>query len=349
MEYQRPLWRPRRQANRWLLLLASLLVVSSACATLTGDEAGDDEADVVAGSDADSDEERDGDDPEDEEVASATTAIEPSEDVEATDPPPVEMPDLIGLTEAEARAELSDLGLEEPSVTGQESFERAGTVLEQVPSSGRVVTGTISLVVAESIPPLPDFVGSPIAEVRSWAGPRGVEVREETRLTTDEAAGMVLDQVPAPGAQASQELIVTIAEAPTIVELVDLGTVNSRCHEVADISMSGEPFPNSTTFGATCFGDSFFAEYNLSRDWSTLRMTLGLDDELSSDAAVQVDFKLDGQSIRSETVVFGETTDIELDVTDGLRLQVVGTKLSGDKSRLGLGNAELLGGSSGTG
>ena len=343
MEYQR---RPQRPVTRWLLLSACLLVMSSACATLTGDDqSGEGQTDLVTGGESDgNEEEREGAD--EEEAASATTALEPSETAETTDPPPVEMPDLIGLTEAEARAELSDLGLDEPSVTGQESFERAGTVLEQVPSGGRMATGTISLVVAESIPPLPDFVGSPIAEVRSWADPRGIEVREETRLTTDEVAGVVLDQLPAAGAQASQELIVTLAEAPTIVELANLGAVNHRCYKVGEISMNGTLYPQSGFF-QDC--DNFFAEFNLSRDWTTLRFTMGLSDTLSADGAAQIEVIVDGQSIYNETALFLETTDVELDVTDGLRLQIVGTKLSGRDVNVGLGNAELLGGSSGTG
>ena len=348
MDDQRPSRAPLRHVRLWLAPMAGLLLAVSACASLTGDEQSDAEPDVVAGDSADGSES----DPAgneggaDEEVASATTSVEPSDTVESTDPPEVEMPDLIGSTEAEARAELADLGLEEPSVSGRESFEPAGTVLEQVPSDGRVVTGTISLVVAESIPPLPDFVGSAVAEVRSWAEPRGIDVQEETKLTTDQPTGVVLDQLPAAGAEASQELIVTVAAAPTIVELANLGAVNERCYKVDDISMNGTLFPQSPFF-QDC--ESFFAEFNLSRDWRTLKFTAGLNDNLSADGAVQLEMIVDGQSIYNETIVFGETTDVELDVTDGLRLQVVGTQLSGRNVNVGLGNAQLLGGSSGTG
>lgn len=338
----------QRRGRCWPVLVIALLFIASACATLTGDEEGEGEPDVVADQGeggGDSDAESSDSEREAEDVASPTV-VEPTEAVETTDPPEVEMPDLVGQTEAEARAALSDLGVEEPSVTSRESFEAAGTVLEQVPSEGRLVTGTVSLVVAESIPPLPEFVGLAIAEVRSWAEPRGIDVREETRLTTDESGGIVLEQIPAAGSQASQELIVTVAEAPTIVELANLGAVNERCYRVDEISMNGTLFPQAPVF-TDC--DNFFAEYNLSRDWRTLKFTIGLNDNLSADGAVQVEIVVDGQSIYNETVVFGATTEVELDVTDGLRLQIVGTQLSGLRTNLGLGDAQLLGGSSGSG
>jgi serine/threonine-protein kinase len=51
-------------------------------------------------------------------------------------PQPVPVPDVVGLTEEEARAELEDAGFEVGSVTPRESEEEEGTVVDQSPSGG---------------------------------------------------------------------------------------------------------------------------------------------------------------------------------------------------------------------
>ncbi len=260
-----------------------------------------------------------------------------------TRPEPVEMPELLGMTEAEARLALTDLGFDEPVITTRESFEAAGTVLEQLPSGGRVVTGTVSLVVADAVAAVPDFVGKPIAEARAWADPRGIEIREQTKLVTDSGTGTVLEQIPTAGAAASEELVLAIAQAPTIVELANLTPVDKQCFVVEDMPLNGNLYPKSLAL-LDRYCKPGFVSFDLGRDWSSLQLTAGLHDRLDANAAVQVEIQGDGQVLYSETVSFGQTIDAEVDVTDILRLNITASILSGRETKLGLANAQLLGG-----
>lgn len=273
-------------------------------------------------------------------------ATEQTSTTATTSPAPVEMPDLIGLTETEARSRLSELGLEEPSVTGRGSFERAGVVLEQVPSAGRVVTGRISLIVAEGVEPVPDFVGMKIADVRRWAEPLGIDVRINAVPSAEKADGEVIEHVPAAGAEAVQELVVTVAETPRIVNLSDLQPVSQSRYEIEEIQMDGTVYPSTGKVGTSGGNVSF----NLSRDWATLEMTLGLDDTLGADTSASVEFIADGQVIQTERVVFGATNQVSLDMTGVLRLQITATLVTGRYGTwVGLGDARLIGSASSTG
>ena len=311
----------RRRAGRLVVatsLLAAIALLAISCGSLadTSDAEGTaaEGGGTANGNSASSDDADPTEDPDDTQPDDDAASTEPVVTTEVTEPAPIEMPDLIGLTEAEARSELGDLGLDEPAIQTQESFEAAGTVLEQVPSAGRVITGTISLVVADAVEPVPDFVGQPIAEVRRWAEPREIEIREELRLDTDARNGTVLEQLPVAGAAASQELVVTIAETPTILELGNLTPVGENCYRVEDLPINGTAYPSTPrllvrSFSSCSGSRSAQVSFDLSRDWSSLRFTTGLHDRMSSNAVVQLEILGDGTSLLSETVVFGESRD----------------------------------------
>lgn len=255
------------------------------------------------------------------------------------------MPDLVGMTEAEARQALSDLGLDTPTVSSRESFKAPGSVLEQVPSAGRVITGTVSLVVAEAVSAVPNFVGGKVADVRAWAEPRGIEVRAESKLAPDKTDGEVLEQVPAAGAQAAQELVIKVADVPQIVTLADIRPVDQSYYQVNDIQMNGTIYPQVGLLTGT--QSKPFAAFDLSRDWASLEMTLGVSDKRGSDVAVQVEFVADGQVVRTEKVVFGATNDVVIDVTDVLRLEIKASQISGrEETAVGFGDARLIGSAS---
>lgn len=316
-------------------LLAGVLLLAASCAQA-------DNADESVAADA----EPAGPDRQDnengDEDPSAASQVESSSTTEATAPPPIEMPELVGQTETQARSVLSELGVSEPSIETRESFESPGVVLDQVPSAGAIVTGTVSLVVAESVSPMPDFVGMKVADVRSWAEEREIEVRTETDLTDELPAGEVVAQIPSAGAQVSQEIVVTIADAPIIVELAEYGSLDDFYGSRGEIQMNGTVYPD--TIYLTTSSRTAWITYNLSRDWTTLKAELGLSDEHSGNAVVQVEIKGDDELLYSEAIAFGSITPIELDVTNVLRLSISSTPVEGKQTRLGLGEARLIGG-----
>ncbi len=329
----------------WLatrLLLPGLIVclVATGCSMLSGEtstQAGgtadetETEADVAG---ADDDDAGQGDDTGSEET---TTSSAP------TTAPPVEMPDLRGLTEAEARNVIQALGVDGPTIESQPSFEDPGTVLEQVPSPGRDVSGVVSLIVAESMPSMPDFTDQKIADVRKWADPLGVTIRTETVLTTDKENDQVIDQVPPAGGQVSEEILITLAETPTTAFLAKMSSVEGRYVDIEDIPMNGTLYNGAVELA----GNGGWVAYNLSRDWSTLKVDIGVSDVESASALVQVEITGDGEVLYSEPVAFGTINSVEINVTDVLRLTITCSYLaSSGRTYVGLGNAQLIGGAS---
>jgi eukaryotic-like serine/threonine-protein kinase len=118
-------------------------------------------------------------------------------------PEQVEVPDVTGETEANARSALEGAGLRVGEISEEESQEaEPGTVLEQSPGPGESVDegGAVDLTVASEPEPVavPDVLDQPEADARAALENAGFEVRVRDEAVTDEAEdGMVLDQDPA--------------------------------------------------------------------------------------------------------------------------------------------------------
>lgn len=117
----------------------------------------------------------------------------------------VDLPNLIGLQEDEARKQLLDAGLI-PSVTDKEDPEEtAGEVLEQNPGAGEVDrNSTVELVVATAptTTPVPDVVGQSRGDAEQVLGDAGLK-STATEATTQQQGqdGKVLSQNPSSGTE----------------------------------------------------------------------------------------------------------------------------------------------------
>jgi serine/threonine protein kinase len=114
-------------------------------------------------------------------------------------PEQVEVPELTGDTEENARSVLESAGLRAGRISREESEEAPGTVLEQSPGPGEKVDrgSAVDLTVAQATP-IPDVVYMSEDEAQSALEDAGFEVRVRDEAVTDEAQdGVVLEQSPA--------------------------------------------------------------------------------------------------------------------------------------------------------
>jgi beta-lactam-binding protein with PASTA domain len=129
----------------------------------------------------------------------------------------VEVPDVAGQSEDDARSALEAAGLRVGAVTEEENpDEEPGTVLEQAPAAGdRVDRDTaVDLVVATEPPDVavPDVVGMTEDEARTALEDAGFEVRVRDQPVTDPAQdGVVQDQAPDPGEERAEGSTIRIA------------------------------------------------------------------------------------------------------------------------------------------
>jgi beta-lactam-binding protein with PASTA domain len=127
-------------------------------------------------------------------------------------PEQVEVPDVTGESEDNARSALEGAGLRVGKITREESGEAPGTVIEQSPAAGEQLDkgDAVDLTVAEPTA-IPDVVDMTEEEAQTALEDAGFEVRVRDQEVTDPAdEGIVLEQSPAAGEERRQGSRVTI-------------------------------------------------------------------------------------------------------------------------------------------
>ena len=270
--------------------------------------------------------------------ASPTTGPTTTAEAEAD----IKMPDLVGSTETEASAKLEDLGVDQSDieVVLEESFDDAGTVLEQLPSSGSDVKGGITLTVAKEPAAMPDLVGKDINEVKDQLGDK-VELTVEDRPSPDATDGKVIEQVPPAGSKLATQVKVVVARRSVETLLTDLEAIEGQPNaETVDIN--GSPYPNALSWSTSSSKQT--TSYNLSRDFTRFKATVGLTDDSASDGTGTITIFEDQRELATKAVALGEQQELDLDVTGALRLTfVVEVSSNSGETYLALGSPRLLG------
>lgn len=256
----------------------------------------------------------------------------------------VTMPDLTGLTEDEARVQLGNLGVEDVTVEQQENLETPGTVVDQVPGVGNPITGTITLVVATPVGAVPDFTGMQVADVQAWADERGITLTEHAVPNAELPDGQVVATTPESGQTATSEIVVEVARTPQTrtLDLTEPLYDDSSCYDVdsGQTSIDGDPYEASW---ATPDGEECYFEFDLGRDWTQLTGVVGFTDDSESRTRMRVQILLDGAEKLNQVIDFGgDPIDLDIDVTDGLRLRIALSDVDG-YGTIGFGDLQLVG------
>jgi serine/threonine-protein kinase len=130
-------------------------------------------------------------------------------------PEQVEVPDVTGVSEDEARNRLEEAGLRVETQERETADEDPGTVLEQDPAAGTAVDAgsAVTLTLAKAPPDVavPDLLNQTEADARTALEDAGFEVRRVRQVVTDpNQVGRVIDQSPDPGEQRPRGSRVTI-------------------------------------------------------------------------------------------------------------------------------------------
>jgi serine/threonine-protein kinase len=131
-------------------------------------------------------------------------------------PAPVPVPELVGLTEREARAALKALGLSVGTVTERAAQGQVPeTVLSQSPVAGHsvAVNGKVDLVIVEkqAEATVPALVGDTEAQALAVLEKAGLAVRTESAPTSEPArVGLVLKQSVRSGRRVAKGTAITV-------------------------------------------------------------------------------------------------------------------------------------------
>jgi serine/threonine protein kinase len=205
----------------------------------------------------------------------------------------------------------------------------------QPPTTQATTEPTVEAVVA-----MPDLVSKALSQT-SVLLPPGTTV--ETTETLDETAvdGTILTQTPAPGTQPIPAVVqVTVARQSVTSYLKDLEAIESSM-SADSTEVDGQVFPHALI--GSLYSDRS-ASYALGRDYRRFVATVGLaDDSPDSNAKATFEVFADGRKIFDETVGYGATAEIDLDVTGVLRLQLVNGIVAGEDASAVWGDARVLG------
>jgi len=284
------------------------------------------------------------------EAAEASNAQQESP---ATAPDELTMPDVVGTQVADAIESLESIGISDHSLDEQPSLRPSGEVLAQVPSAGSGIRGPVVLTVATSLPPMPDYAGQRVGEVRSELEDWGVSVVEEEVLSNERATGEVVESVPPAGATIGSEVVLRVSVAPVVgLPGVDVAEVARDATGRFDFPTDGAVEVNGTLYETSLYvssrgesgtGDLGYWEYNLGRDWETFESVIGLLDDSDIEQSGRFRIILDGSVIWERDIEFGQTEDVSINVSNGLRLRLEAVSLGTGRLGLGWGNARLLG------
>ncbi|MFJ9106267.1 NPCBM/NEW2 domain-containing protein [Streptomyces sp. NPDC102405] len=91
------------------------------------------------------------------------------------------------------------------------------------------------------------------------------------------------------------------------------------------VEINGEGFARSVTLIVNAAGPVNSAEYNLGRHWDRFSATAGLRDDSPTGGKLTFEVSVDGKQEYSETIPLGKSQEIDLDVSDALRLKLTVT------------------------
>lgn len=132
----------------------------------------------------------------------------------------VAVPNLSGMSRAQARAALVADGMTVGQVTKQPSRSRAGTILRQSTGAGTKVQpgSVVNLVVAGPLPRVPNVIGRSKGDAVQRLKSAGFAVGTSTRTVTNGANGVVLSESPSGGTPAMPgtrvNIVVSVLRAP---------------------------------------------------------------------------------------------------------------------------------------
>jgi len=157
-------------------------------------------------------------------------------------PAAVQVPDVAGQTESQARQALQRAGLVGGDVTEESNPDvQQGRVIRTAPEAGAQADpgSTVDLVVSSGELELPDVVGSPVEQAQAQLEELGFDVSTSTE-PSDQPEGTVLSQTPEPGSVEAGTRVRLVSAAPLPATPTPTETPSPEPTDTGDASEEGE-------------------------------------------------------------------------------------------------------------
>lgn len=251
----------------------------------------------------------------------ALDALEPGGEIAAV------MPAVLGLSEADARAVLADNGFGSSDIT-VEQLPRAGEsglVAAQQPAAGTELPGMITLSIS-SPAAMPDLTGTTRSEAEAAIRELGARPAISRAYEPGAVPDTVLATSPLPGEPVPELVSVTLASRAASLFLAEVPTVDSDCNR-GEAKANGVESDQAVLCRLPNPDTTASISWDLSRRADRFTAQVGISDDSAVDGVARLAVVLDGVVIAEFDARFGVLTPIDVEVRDGLRLELRVTTL----------------------
>lgn len=239
------------------------------------------------------------------------------------------VPDVRGLSVADAKQALADLELDASTVhtTEVEWAGAPGLVIAQDPVVGETFAGKLSLTVSTQAR-VPDIAGKKRGEAVDALRALGTEPTVVEKFDAAAAAGSVLAVEPAVGSPLPGEVTLTVAQAGSSLYLSEVAEASSSDSNrtscsTDDVSLDGTSHANALRCGTERNGEESTASWVLGRHADLFTATVGVSDSEDPGTTGMVRVLADGKEVARVAVSYGRTAPISAKVSGALRLDLV--------------------------
>jgi serine/threonine-protein kinase len=236
------------------------------------------------------------------------------------------MPDFVGQTVDQAEAILKPLNVRIKTVN-LISTEPVGTITAQDPVAGADFALSVTLTISAAPAVVPDVTSQTYGAAEAALTKLGFTVKENPVFDDNRADGLVIEQNPAAGSGNASEVTLNVVRRPVVTYLSEMPILSTS--KLLDIKggiqkSNGKNYSHGLLVAKAQYqsGASGSFEYDFSRQYRQLTGELGLEDKSSSDATAKIEVYGDGRLLNEQTITFGTTTPVEIDVTDILRIRI---------------------------
>lgn len=244
------------------------------------------------------------------------------------------MPDVRGLSLAEAKQVMADLQLDPAGIklTEQEWAGEPGVVIAQDPVVGEKSKPVVHLTVARSAV-VGNYVGLPQEEVVEALHALGSDAVIKFAFDLTQRSGTVLAVEPAPGEPLPPLVEVTVAQAGSSAALHTLQTAEvtgsrSDCRK-SEVTIEGRGYPDALRCSTAREGEPTSTVWLVGKHGSVLSAGVGLADTGKADSTARVQVLADGKEVAALDVSYGKLAPVSVDISGVLRLEIVTSSATG--------------------
>lgn len=252
-----------------------------------------------------------------------------------------QMPDVRGLTRADALTALADAAIPSRVVTVVDVpwAGAEGLVVGQAPNFGTEdPTGVVLRVAAPAT--IPGIVGMTEAEALTTLENLGARVGVTRVFRAGAAPGTVLAVTPRPGQPAAAVVAVVTAADPGAVYLDQVTPLQGYC-STGSATVNGVDHDHVVRCESGRAGSPSVVAYSLRRGIAKVQGTIGIADDADPSSAASVTVLLDGRPQKTLRIAYGKPSPLEHATTGVLRIELRMTSLTG--ATVSLADVQLSG------